>query len=119
MTDRSPTEKDFIVHKQAQLNRSTRGQWNLYSSHRKELERLLVPDRPGGRICVLGAGNCNDLDLRWLTQVYREVHLVDIDGDALARGTQFQKVDGSEKIRLHGSIDLTGLANRLGTWKTS
>jgi hypothetical protein len=105
-----------IVDKQSRLNRSTGGQWNLYASHRQELERLLVPSRPGGRICVLGAGNCNDLDLRWLTQVYREVHLVDIDGDALARAAKFQKVEGSEKLRLHGSIDLTGLADRLGTW---
>ena len=67
-----------IVDKQSQLNRSTRGQWNLYASHRQELERLLVPARPGGRICVLGAGNLQvDLDLQWLTQVYREVHLVE------------------------------------------
>lgn len=106
-----------IVQKQSQLNRSTSGQWHLYASHRQELERLLVPDQPGGRICVLGAGNCNDLDLRWLTQVYREVHLVDIDPVALARGAKFQKVNESEKLRLHASIDLTGLADRLGKWK--
>ena len=114
-TDRS--ESVTIFDKQSSLNRSTSGQWHLYASHRRELERLLVPTSPGGRICVLGAGNCNDLDLRWLTQVYREVQLVDIDPEALSRGAKFQKVDQSDRLRLRGSIDLTGLADRLGKWK--
>src|SRR5665213_299934 len=110
---------DTILDKQAHLNRSTGGQWNLYTSHRQELERLIVPDKPGGRICVLGAGNCNDLDLRWLTEVYAEVRLVDIDGNALARGAKFQKVENSPRLQLAGSIDLTGLADRLCLLYTS
>src|SRR5438552_2239549 len=97
-----PDDLPAIQQKQSHLNRSTRGQWALYASHRQELEKLLVPDQPGGRICVLGAGNCNDLDLRWLTQVYREVQLVDIDPDALPRAATFQKVAESEKLRLRG-----------------
>jgi hypothetical protein len=105
-----------IAEKQSHLNRSTRGQWHLYASHRQQLERLLVPASPGGRICILGAGNCNDLDLRWLTEVYREVQLVDIDPDALARAAKFQKVQASAKIQLRGGIDLTGLSDRLGAW---
>jgi hypothetical protein len=106
-----------VAGKQSQLNRSTRTQWHLYTTHRQELERLLVPDRPGLRVCVLGAGNCNDLDLRWMTEVYREIHLVDIDGDALARAVKFQKVAESPKIKLRAPVDLTGLADRLGTWR--
>lgn len=107
---------DFILEKQAHLNRSTRGQWALYASHRQELERLLVPARVGGRVCVLGAGNCNDLDLPWMTQVFSQIVLVDIDGDALSRAVKFQKVDTSPRIRLHGGFDLTAIATQLGTW---
>ena len=29
-------------------------------------------------LCVLGAGNCNDLDLRRLSSLFDEVHLVDL-----------------------------------------
>lgn len=108
-----------ILDKQSLLNRSTRGQWRLYASHRQELERLIVPSRPGGRICVLGAGNCNDIDLRWLTQAYREVHLVDIDGESLSRAAAFQQVESSPALRLAGGIDLTGLGERLGNWAKS
>ena len=107
---------DTIFDKQSQLNRSTSGQWILYSSHRQELERLIVPPRRGGTLCVLGAGNCNDLDLNWLVQVYRQVTLVDIDGHALERGATFQRVHDLSAIRRLGSIDLTGLAGRLGPW---
>lgn len=107
---------DHVHHKQNQLNRSTRGQWNLYSTHRQELERLIVPERPGLRICVLGAGNCNDLDLRWLVEAYREVHLVDIDATALEHAVEFQKVHDSPRVHLHGGVDLTGLAGRMSGW---
>ncbi|HWE02194.1 MAG TPA: hypothetical protein VG326_07250 [Tepidisphaeraceae bacterium] len=107
---------ESVLDKQALLNRSTGGQWNLYASHRQALERLIVPAAPGGRICVLGAGNCNDLDLPWLLDAYAQVTLVDIDGGALTRGARFQKVENSPRLRLAGSIDLTGLADRLGAW---
>ena len=79
------------------------------------MERLLVPERLGERtICVLGAGNCNDLDLAWLTKAYREVHLVDIDNDALERAAKRQRVDG--KVTLHAPVDLTSAADVVGRW---
>jgi hypothetical protein len=114
-----PELVDAIVQKQSLLNRSTSGQWHLYSSHRRRVERLLVPSDSGKRICVLGAGNCNDLDLNWLTKVYRQVQLVDIDADALSRAAKFQKVDDCDKLQLRGAIDITGLADQLSKWKIS
>lgn len=107
---------DSIADKQERLNRSTRGQWQLYASHRQEIERLLAPDTHDGRLCVLGAGNCNDLDLRWLSKVYREVHLVDIDAAALQRAVKFQQVREMPRVRLHAPVDLTGLADVIGDW---
>ncbi len=35
------------------------------------------------RIAVLGAGNCNDIDLRVLSEKFDEVHLVDLDNEAV------------------------------------
>ncbi len=98
------------------MNQSTRGQWDWYANHRRHIERLIVPARRGGRICVLGAGNCNDLDLKWLTEAYAEVHLVDIDPGALERAVKRQRGDKA-RLKLHAPVDLTGIANLTAGWK--
>jgi hypothetical protein len=106
-----------LADEQARMNHSTRGQWDWYANHRRHIERLIVPTRRGGRICVLGAGNCNDLDLKWLLEAYGEVHLVDIDGGALERACARQEVAAGEKLKLHAPVDLTGIADRTASWK--
>lgn len=100
------------------MNGSTRGQWQMYGSHRQAIERLIVSALPlnRGRICVLGAGNCNDLDLPWLTSVFSEVHLADIDGTALAAGIKRQRISDSPSIHVHAPFDLTGIAARVDAW---
>jgi hypothetical protein len=108
---------DPIRAEQARQNQSTRGQRGFYESHRASMERLIVPKTRGGKICVLGAGNCNDLDLTWLTEVYREVHLVDLDEEALAEGVARQKVDGAA-VHCHSPIDLTGIAAQVAQWES-
>lgn len=99
-----------LLAAQASMNRSTRGQWEMFASHRRQLERLIVPAQPGRRACVLGAGNCNDLDLRWMTEVFREVHLVDLDAAALSAGVRRQRCEPSSRLQLHAPVDLTGIA---------
>jgi hypothetical protein len=101
---------------QSRMNQSTRGQWDWYASHRQAIERLIVPESRGGRICVLGAGNCNDLELKWLVGAYAEVHLVDIDPAALERAVARQGVREAAGLRLHAPFDLTGIADRSATW---
>jgi hypothetical protein len=100
-----------------ELNLSTRGQWELFRSHREQIERLIVsqlpqPDRlllesPSRRVCVLGAGNCNDLDLRVLCDHLDELHLIDIDAAALESAAKRQKVISAPNLRRHAPIDLT------------
>lgn len=94
---------------QADQNRTTARQWQMYASHRQRIERLIVPPRAGQRICILGAGNCNDLDLRWLAEVYDEVHLVDLDAAAVKEAIARQKAD-SPKLDVHAPFDLTNAA---------
>jgi len=102
---------------QSRMNQSTRGQWDWYASHRRAIERLIVPEARGGRICVLGAGNCNDLDLKWLAGAYAEVHLVDIDPAALERAVQRQGVADVAGIWRHAPVDLTGIAGMTAAWQ--
>jgi hypothetical protein len=110
------------VRLQAKANRSTRDHWTYFESHRAEIQKLVVPafHAPGtGRLCVLGAGNCNDIDLRELAEAFAEVHLVDIDGAALESAVRRQGAEAFPPVRLHGGVDLTGIAARFAAWETS
>jgi hypothetical protein len=70
----------------------------------------------GGTALVLGVGNASDLDLPLLASRFREVHLVDLDGGALERARARQPSGVSDKLVLHGDIDLSGLLDRLDSW---
>src|ERR1041385_435299 len=111
----SKAQTSLTAAEQAKQNHSTRHQWELYRSHRQQIERFIVPAERGQEsICVLGAGNCNDLDLKWLSDVYREVALVDIDVEAPSQAARRQGV--LQRVRLHAPVDLTGIAPSLAQW---
>src|SRR5688572_32284061 len=110
-------EQGDVIEAQSKMNRSTAGQWGIYRTHRESIERLLAPADPRDRsrsLCVLGAGNCNDLDLTWLKQVFADVHLVDIDADAVNGAVRRQGVEG---VVTHAPMDLTAVADLLSTWR--
>src|SRR5262245_2519766 len=80
-------------------NRQTRDCWDAYSSHRAQTtDAVLAAGRklPNAAtsacrsLCVLGAGNCNDVDLAALCSHFGSVTLVDADRDAVASGVQRQ-----------------------------
>jgi len=101
---------DDLLDRQRRRNAESRDRWELHADHRRRVTALAlsVQGGPGRRLCVLGAGNCNDLELVGLLNVYREVHLVDLDRAALEAGVARQQVARFPGLRLHGGIDLTG-----------
>src|SRR5690349_5752462 len=103
---------------QVRFNAASRDAWDQYSSHRKVVTEILTAGvSPGpSRLCVLGAGNCNDLDLAALLAVHREVHLVDLDAEALAHGVERQGRADNPAVRCHGGLDVTGVLNTLAAW---
>ena len=103
---------------EADFNAQSRDQWEGFADHRRAVSRcLLEGSTPGlGRLCVLGAGNANDLDLPALLAAYREVHLVDLDARALAGGATRQGVAGHPGLRLLGGLDVTGMVEALARW---
>lgn len=107
----------MLLDGQSHLNASTRGLWQFYARHRGEVERLILPDKPDPRLAVLGAGNCNDLDLVWAHNRFAAIHLFDLDRAAMERALQRQGVANHSRIHLHGPIDLTAVADLAGTWK--
>ncbi|HUT91119.1 MAG TPA: hypothetical protein VMY37_16570 [Thermoguttaceae bacterium] len=106
-----------IADEQKRRNEQSRGMWDRFGPHRDRVTRLLVDSATaGGRLCVLGAGNCNDVDLGALLDEFREIHLVDLDTDALRSGVSRQGYEDSARVFLHGDVDVTCIADRLGSW---
>jgi len=108
-----------LVTRQLRLNRETLDNWRLYRSHREAVADLICqPPQPASeRLCILGAGNCNDLDLARFTGRFAQVDLVDLDREAMAKGVQRQSPPAPGSISLHGGVDLTGILKTLATWE--
>jgi hypothetical protein len=109
---------DWLSQQSILDNRESENRWEMYGAHRAKLAELLriTLDRSPLRLCVLGAGNCNDLDLNLLLNTYQEVHLVDLDGEALAGGTRRQGLSDSPVVHRHGAIDVTGVLKIMDSW---
>jgi hypothetical protein len=91
----------------AQNNRATAASWERFASHRSHVTELLRA-AGGESLAILGAGNCNDVDLKLLGQQFREIHLVDIDRAALERARQWQVPGITSSLVTHAPVDLSG-----------
>jgi hypothetical protein len=67
---------------------------------------------PSDRLMILGAGNCNDVELSDLAKRFSQVYLVDIDPKA-ARSAVDRQVpeEGRSRIVVSPSTDVTGVLN--------
>ena len=107
-----------IIAEQQQRNLKSRDRWELFASHRHEVTQHLVQkaQSDADRLCVLGAGNCNDLDLQQLVITFGEIHLVDLDSDALIAGIKQQNLTNCPKVYQYGGVDLAGIMEILSEW---
>lgn len=109
-----------IIEQQAFTNRSNLRWAEAYRGHRERLTALLIGqagEPETRRICLLGAGNCCDVDLPLLCAAYREVHLVDLDAAAVARAISALDPDQRDKVFAHAPVDLTGFLGRADRWR--
>jgi hypothetical protein len=106
-----------IVHLHERNNRRSAKSWDSFAGHRQHVTALALEAAAAGavprRLAVLGAGNCNDLDLAVLSANFGEVHLVDLDGQALQRARQRQPKQVASLLTLHAPVDLSGALPRL------
>jgi hypothetical protein len=94
--------------------------WQLYAAHREEFTRAVLAVAPStpGRVCVLGAGKCNDLDLARLGQAFREVHLVDLLPASLASAVSREEAELRKRLVPHAPVDLALLSGkRVSKWQ--
>lgn len=91
-----------------QRNLDSAGDWKRYASHRRHATRLILEAAPAKakRLCLLGAGNCNDVELTALFKRFDEIHLVDLDKEAMQQGLQRQKSGIQGKAILHAPVDI-------------
>ncbi len=105
-----------VISEQVGANASAEGERAAFASHRARLTRLLVERaRPNASLCVLGAGNCHDLELATLLEHYGEIHLVDLDPAALERARS-RLEEGGERIVAHAPLDVSGVLDKLERW---
>jgi hypothetical protein len=106
-----------LLRQQLELNQSTRSYWESFAFQRQRVTDLLVKAHNGsGRLCILGAGNCNDLDLPTLISEFEQVVLVDLDAEALVRGTAALSIPSGDRLRCLPAIDVTGALSRMASW---
>ncbi len=107
-----------LQDEQTRRNEISRDCWQLYAPHRRIVTDLLLGDKASDhrRLCVLGAGNCNDLDLQRLAASFQEIHLVDLDPLAMNQAVASQGPFDDGQPVLHADVDLTGLIQWLSQW---
>ena len=89
--------------RQIDRNLASRPAWEQFSPHRAQVmarilnaaEKLDLPT-----LCVLGAGNCNDLDIRGCLEKCGSVTLLDFDLKAMKAATERQQVESDPRLRL-------------------
>jgi hypothetical protein len=100
-----------------QNNRESAELWQRFAPHRERVTALaLAGDPAGGSLAVLGAGNANDLDLEALAARFDEIHLVDLDAEALERARRRQAPGVAARLVLHAGVDLSGAFDRLSAF---
>ncbi|MES1178989.1 MAG: hypothetical protein ABUL62_32030 [Myxococcales bacterium] len=90
-----------------------------FGEHRRRLTAAALDAagaRPAPSLCVLGAGNCFDLDLDALASRFGAIHLIDLDASALERAFERQSSATRSRLVLHAPIDLSGLLDRIDRW---
>ena len=63
-----------------------------------------------GRLALIGAGNCNDYDLRRLVARFAQIELIDVDAEAVNRATSRQGVAGEVTVRAPFDVGHVGAA---------
>jgi hypothetical protein len=110
--DESPVHER--LREQQRRNHATRGAWQRFARHRHRITSLLTSalasSAPAPRLVVLGAGNCNDLELADLRTRFSAIDLLDCDCDSVSEGIARQKLAADPAIRAVGPLDLASLA---------
>jgi hypothetical protein len=97
-------------------NRATADGWDRFADHRARQSELAL-DAGGRTLAVLGAGNCNDLDLDRLAAVFETIDLIDLDQEAVRQARARQVPAVAARLVARTPIDLSGALADLPRWR--
>lgn len=94
--------------------------WERALTHRHAVMLMLPGGGQGrrGMACVLGAGECHDLNLSKLLNRHHEVHLVDLDCATVRSGLEQQSLSSHVRVFCH-EVDVSGAAALLDDFAKS
>ena len=113
---------DHIADRQRDLNSKTQQSWDLFENHRNQISQLIIDalqklesGNENPTLCVLGAGNGNDLDVAQLAKHFASIHVLDIDRSALDRLWQRyeDQPEVQQKIQLVADVEFSGITSSL------
>jgi hypothetical protein len=84
-----------------------------FGDHRQRLTDLIRSEGTGDSLALLGAGNCNDVDLAALAARFATVDLIDLDREAVERARDRQPGEVAKRLRLRAPVDLSGAFEEL------
>jgi hypothetical protein len=112
--------ESFFSNEQKLYNVATRDHWREFSTHREKISRLLkVKELAGKRLGVVGAGNCNDLDLVKLADHYASLVLLDLDLSAMQEGVRRQFPNEVPYNIVLDAFEVTGALERFDAIKAT
>lgn len=86
--------------------------WDLWVKHREGVNGLFeeIHNKKGkvNRIGIIGAGNCDDLDLEYISKNCNEIYLFDIDLNSMKQAIRRYPFEIQNKLRLI-KVDITTL----------
>jgi hypothetical protein len=120
-TDAPSTIANIRRNARAELDR-----WTRWASARDACKAFLGPHLDhGARVAIVGAGNGDDLPLRWLAGRAGQIDLYDVDTDALRTARRHLARRRARRVDLHelditnGAADAIVIAARDGTTPTA
>ena len=121
-SDDSPSgcpDRARFVAEQRRFNEETAPFGHAFAAHRERLTRLVLgtPRSASARLCLLGAGNANDVELDRVASAFAEVHLVDLDAQALRGALRRWRLSSSPSVVCHGDADLSGILGLLEAYR--
>ncbi len=110
------SDPNWLMAEHQRRNQTTLNAHLLFAPHRQRVMHLLKQNASAapGRLCLLGPGNCNDLDLVELLSVFKEIVLVDLDRAATELAVASTVGETMrEHVHVAESTDVTGVFDRL------
>jgi hypothetical protein len=111
-----PGKLAAALAEQVASNRSALGHEAAFAAHRARMTEEIAARAPAGRqgrLCLLGIGNANDVDLVALADRFGLIHLADVDGEAVDRALARVPDPLRPRFVTHVPLELSGMLDRL------